>query len=196
MADNIYQVRLQGQSDLPEDVYENVLFYNTNGINDTAQSTCEALRDLYVNLPFLGGVKSVEVRAYPINGGQPVASAGPTARPVIAVQTPHETAICLSYSAEDDPDKAGRRRRGRIFLGPLGGGLVGGERPGPSLRDAVLDFGESLASVGFADSTTWLLFSRLDNSGFKIESIWVDDAWDTQRRRGLKPTLREVRDVQ
>lgn len=196
MADHFYQVRLQGVSDLPEDVYENVLCYSTDGLASSVQANCNEIRDKYVNLPFLAGVKSVEVRAYNVGGGQPVASAGPTARTALSVQLPHEVAICLSYSAEDDPDQAGRRRRGRIFLGPLGSGSAGGERPGATLRDQVLDFGESLAQVGVASAATWLLFSRLDNSGFKIESIWVDDSWDTQRRRGLAPTLREVRDVQ
>jgi hypothetical protein len=70
------------------------------------------------------------------------------------------------------------------------------DRPGSSLREAIRNLGIAFSQIGFAQNTTWLMYSKADNAYAKIESIWVDNAWDTQRRRGLKPTQRNVFDVQ
>lgn len=196
MADYIFQVRLQGTSNLQEDVYENVLCFEVNA-PDTVAGRCDEIKELYRTATFLGGFNSVEVRAYALTGGQPVAASGPTAKTGGATPAlPNEVALCLSYAAVDDPAVSTRRRRGRIFLGPLFGTSAAGVRPNTTLRGLALTFGQSLASVGTAGNTTWKLFSRVDNVTAKIESIWVDDAWDIQRRRGLKPSARDIQDVQ
>jgi hypothetical protein len=40
------------------------------------------------------------------------------------------------------------------------------------------------------------MHSKTEGVFRKIESISVDDAWDIQRRRGLKPLARTRQDVQ
>jgi len=192
-----FQVRLQGTTGLPKDVYENVLFYDVN-LPDTVQGTCDSLKAKYIAANFLGGVNAVEVRAYELTGGQPVAASGPSAKSAVAVTWPHEVAICLSYATVDDVSQSTKRRRGRIYMGPLGGSMPPSDqlRPTATYRNTILDFGTGLASVGTAGNTTWKLFSRADQVAVKIESMWVDDSWDTQRRRGLSPTTRTTRDVQ
>jgi hypothetical protein len=199
MADYMFQVRLQGTSNLPKDVYENVLFYEVIA-PDTVKGTCDELVAKYAgsgagDASFIGGINSVTVRAYPLAGGQPIEESTATTGKV-SLAFPHEVAVCLSYATVDDVAASTPRRRGRIYLGPMG--TSGGDTPRVSaqLRGLVLAFGQSLASVGFADSTTWKLYSRTDLATFKIESIWCDDSWDTQRRRGLAPTLRTAQDVQ
>ena len=199
MALHQFQVRLYGTSGLPEDVFENVLWYEVNA-PDTVQGTCNELRDLYVGsgagqAVMIGGYNKVEVRAYAASGGQPVASAGPTSLTARSPGQPNEMAVCLSYAASDDPQASSARRRGRIYIGPIVGGNTNG-RPSPTVLTQVLAFGQSLAAVGTAGNTTWKLYSRTDGVSAKIESIWVDDAWDVQRRRGLKPSSRQVQDVQ
>jgi hypothetical protein len=199
MADYLFQVRLQGTSNLPKDVYENVLCYSVDG-PDTVKGTCDELAALYAGsatgqATMIGGINSVTVRAYPLAGGQPIEeSTLPSSK--VSLAFPHEVAVCLSYATVDDIAASTPRRRGRIYLGPMG--TTGGEtaRPASALRNLVLAFGQSLASVGFGANTTWKLYSRSDVATFKIESIWCDDAWDTQRRRGLAPTLRTSQDVQ
>jgi len=197
MAVYQFQVRLQGVTGLPKDVYENVLYFET-GAPDTVQGTCDAIKAKYIAANFIGGVNSVEVRAYELTGGQPVASSGPSPKSAVAVSWPHEVAICLSYATVDDVAQSTKRRRGRIYLGPLGGSIPPSDqlRPTATYRNIILDFGTGLAQIGFASNTTWMLYSRVDQVAAKIESMWVDDAWDTQRRRGLSPTTRTVRDVQ
>jgi len=112
---------------------------------------------------------------------------------------PNEVAVCLSYSAADD--SGGRPRfRGRIYL-PITGD---DEIVSPAKVDAVLDFGELLAAVGLAGQVTWMMRSALGTGSptspqpvfRKIESVSCDNAWDTQRRRGLRATYRLRRDVQ
>jgi glycine cleavage system pyridoxal-binding protein P len=69
-------------------------------------------------------------------------------------------------------------------------------RPTSVMTAAVLAFGQSLGSAGNAGGTEWLMFSPTDNVTRKIESISCDNEWDTQRRRGLRATLRTRQDVQ
>ena len=60
----------------------------------------------------------------------------------------------------------------------------------------MLALGQAIAAVGTASNTTWKMHSKTEGTFKKIESISVDDAWDVQRRRGLKPLARTRQDVQ
>jgi hypothetical protein len=195
MAVHRYQARLQGVSGLPQDVYENTFYFDTD-FPDGVEGICDGLSAAYpAHLP-LAGISGFQVRVYELAGGQPVFQKDYPTFAMPGNTGPGEVAICLSYAAVDDPDASTRRRRGRIYLGPLGATPISSPRPNATLIDQVLDFGEAVASIGFASNTTWHLYSATDNVSAKIESIWCDDAWDTQRRRGLAPTARTVRDVQ
>jgi len=37
---------------------------------------------------------------------------------------------------------------------------------------------------------TWVVYSTVDNAMYPVDNGWVDNSWDTQRRRGVKPTAR------
>jgi hypothetical protein len=198
MADFDFQVVLRHVSGLPEDVAINTLHFEVNA-PDTLEGDCDEIKAAYQGLkPVLSNsYPNMTIKVYTpgLNAGGPVfqkdyAFAGGGA------PCPSEVALCLSYATVDNPDASLPRRRGRIYLGPLAANAIGEPRPGPTMRDYVLDLGEALATVGSAGNTTWRMFSKIDNAYAKIESIWCDDAWDTQRRRGLRPTMREVRDVQ
>lgn len=123
---------------------------------------------------------------------------------------PGEVSVCGSYRfggagqyAEDIPagpegpvgnihDAA--RHRGRIFIGPLcyGPGMFTTDgtadlRPSAAVRDVL-----AAACNDLAENTTisWSLWSRTLGLTFAVQSGWVDDAFDTQRRRGAQPTTR------
>jgi hypothetical protein len=195
MATRRYQVRMQGTSGLPEDVYENVLYFDTNSF-DTVEGTCDGIHAAYDAFPRWAGSDGMEIRVYEPEGGQPVFRKEYTFAKGGALQAPAELAICLSYATVDDPDQSTARRRGRIYLGPLATTATDSPRPATAVINDVLNLGEALAQVGFAANTTWHMYSVRDLVSAKIESIWCDDAWDTQRRRGAAPTMRTVRDVQ
>jgi hypothetical protein len=195
MADHRYLVRLQGLTGLPEDVYENTLYYETSAL-DTIEGRCDDIAAAYDAMPLLAGWNGMQIRVYELAGGQPIEQHDYPSAASTGETGPGEVAICLSYATVDDPEASTGRRRGRIYLGPLGAAQVGQHLVSDTQIDAVLDFGELLAGTGFASATTWKMYSPTDNVTAKIESIWCDDAWDTQRRRGLAPTKRIVRDVQ
>jgi hypothetical protein len=195
MPTHRYQVRLQGISGFPQDVYENVLYFDTTAL-DNVEGTCDGISEAYDAMSVLAGWSGLEVRVYELAGGQPIFQKEYPNVQATGASGPGEVALCLSYATVDDPEASTGRRRGRIYLGPLTSGQVSAPRPGPALIEEVLDLGEALASIGFASATTWHMFSKTDNQSIKIESIWCDNAWDTQRRRGLDPTVRTTRDVQ
>jgi len=200
MPDITYAVSLNHQSNLPRDAAVNVLHYSWDA-PDSIEGLADEIKGHYATLaPRINGAyENMTIRAYLPAGGPPLLVKqylqnfnGP--------EGPQEVALCLSYSADDDA--AGTpRRRGRIYL-PFW--ASGGSRPDLAARNAILALGQGLASVGFAGNTTWKMLSRLGDGTplapapvlRKIESISVDDEWDTQRSRGLRATLRTRQDVQ
>lgn len=193
------QVILQGDSGLPEDRFINTLHFAQD---DFSESNCQELVTKYQTFvtTYIGGISAsghaIKCYAPGVNPGGPYRTYEFTLTGTTGASAPTEIAICLSYATVDDPDSSTPRRRGRIYLGPLRTSAANVARPAQTLRDAVLALGQGIAQVGDGTESTWVMYSQTDNSYHKIESIWVDDAWDTQRRRGLKPTARTVQDVQ
>lgn len=199
MANYDVNVILKHQSNLPEDHYVNTLHLDVNA-PDTLQGLCDDINAAYfvMNSAFSSEINGMDIKVY-TPGPNP---SGPVFQKSYANMTggtgagPSEIACCLSYATVDNPDNSLPRRRGRIYIGPFVGSHLSNSRPPANLRGAILTLGQGIGSAGNAGNTTWLMKSVADNSYHKIESIWVDDAWDVQRRRGLAPTLREVQDVQ
>lgn len=191
MAHNRFAVALHNLSALPRDDSINVLYYDING-PDTHGGDMDEIAAAYVSIRTLlnSSYSGLTIKAYDDGPGFPK-----EIRNYACVCTgglcPTEVALCLSYSA-DDAAAGTPRRRGRIYL-PW---FAGSNRPPVGHQTALLNFGELLAQVGLAGNTTWKLYSRADAAYKKIESISVDDEWDTQRRRGMRSTLRTRRDVQ
>jgi hypothetical protein len=199
MAHHLFQVALHNNSGLPRDDSVNVLFFDVNfpdtliGVMDDVAAAYSALGPK-IQVTFQG----MTVKAYAPAGGAPQEvknyAFGGGANPC-----PTEVALCLSYSATDNAAGA-PRFRGRIYL-PLSGASV---RPLEAQRTALLAFGQSLGSAGNAGNATWKMLSRVGTGTpaapvptfRKIESISVDDEWDTQRRRGMRALTRTRQDVQ
>lgn len=197
MANYDVHVVLEHTNGLPQDNYLNVLHYEVNA-PDTLEGTSDDINAAYqllaAVLPNTIGGMTIKWYDPGLNPGGPTYQKAYPAFAGNSSPGPAEIALCLSYATTDDPDASLPRRRGRIYCGPIAGAT--GERPAPSLIDLILDFGELLGSAGNAGNTTWVMYSRMDSTYAKIESIWCDDAWDTQRRRGIAPSSRTFRDVQ
>lgn len=181
------------QTNFGRDDSVNVLYFDKQAGVFTDQGLANAVAGVYTdnkayfNSAYGGGMT---VKVYDVGGGAPT-FAGNYPYAAEGPGGPTEVALCLSYSADDDA-AGSPTRRGRIYL-PI---IATAYRPNLATRNAVLDMGEDFASVGVGQNTTWMLRSEKNNSYLKIESISVDDAWDTQRRRGVRPTGRTRRDVQ
>jgi hypothetical protein len=73
------------------------------------------------------------------------------------------------------------------------------DRPTGAIRTALLELATRLGDVGGGD-IDWCVYSptqfaisgSLGPSFEPVKHVWVDDAWDTQRSRGLEPTMRSA----
>lgn len=103
---------------------------------------------------------------------------------------PGEVACCLSYYATVNQP----RSRGRVYIGPLDEGASNTSgifpRPDSSLVDGLVDRAEYL--LGAPNNLTWVLISQADAAAKVITNGWVDNAFDTQRRRGVASDGRTV----
>lgn len=103
---------------------------------------------------------------------------------------PAEVALCLSYFAGENSV----RRRGRIYLGPLIGDVVdvdattGRAFVGEPMRRTIARSAQGL--INAPGNPSWAVYSRVDNVARLVTGGWVDDAFDTQRRRGERPVVR------
>lgn len=157
-------------------------------------------------------------RAYNPAGGSPIAQAtwAGFAAAGVAGALPGEVACCLSMNADlvnvpeeapDDadadlaPERPASRRRGRIYFGPLTSQALSGsvpERPNAVLKNILLGLGKSLAQptnpVLTALNTGLVVRSDSGFAGaaYPVIRVSVDDAFDVQRRRGVKPTAKVV----
>jgi hypothetical protein len=125
--------------------------------------------------------------------------------PVSGFPMPSEVAICLSFHGTFGADQefAGGTRpksrdRGRIYFGPLVGSALVVNTEGttnrpivaPNVRAALLSNAlDHLMAPGSGISQ--VVWSRRAGSVNPVEGYSVDDAFDTQRRRGERPTVRQ-----
>lgn len=180
---------------LPEDVFENVLYYDVSTSEGILQTVADGLIAAYGAWGFHAGIQGAEVRAYamPASGPPDYQKDYPSYIHSVT-QGPSEVALCLSYATTDAWEGTSARRRGRIFLGPLQASDMGIPRPTTPLLPATLVLGQALYDVGGTEAM-WMMWSPTDQVAAPIEVVSVDNAWDTQRRRGLAPTSRSVANV-
>lgn len=108
-----------------------------------------------------------------------------------AFDLPPEVALCVSYKNNTNNSVLRARRRGRIYLSGWGEAQNTTGRPNAGLPAALAGaFKTYCDSVNLIGTLTACIYSRVQDITNEIEEVWVDNAWDTQRRRGEKPTVR------
>jgi len=119
---------------------------------------------------------------------------------VLTLQTPH------AGIPEDTPGgppgpkgdtHPAARRRGRIYIGPLNVAAVGtgvnGVGIAAGVRTAICAAAGTLVTDSNAvlgGTSYWGIWSRKNVAIYGITGGWMDDGFDTQRRRGIKATNR------
>lgn len=109
-----------------------------------------------------------------------------------SVALPTEVALCASFQAAPTAGVEQARRRNRFYVGGFGtnaiytGGLV--------TANCYNDMARSLRDLKLAGdaAASWEMkgYSPTDGTSFGIHKVWVDNAFDTQRRRGVSATAR------
>lgn len=127
---------------------------------------------------------------------------GPFSVPPGATNLPSECACCMSYAAPAISGLPVARRRGRIYLGPLNDRATADDpdtaecRVDDVFRFAVMNAAVTLKADMFAAAGhVWSMYSPTSDDMLIINRVWSDNAWDTQRRRGIDPTSRLTVDL-
>lgn len=98
------------------------------------------------------------------------------------------------------PDRPRARHTGKIYVGPFTTPMLldvsGVSRPQPMLITRLLDSVEHVQIRALADADARLaVWSRADQLMRGVTDAQVDNAWDTQRRRGQDSTSRTTRAI-
>jgi len=110
---------------------------------------------------------------------------------------PADVALCLSYRGSLEQGLDPKNRRGRLYIGPLSLGSIqtsanGSDAlPNEALRIAMREAAKRLLDL---TSIRWQLWSPTTLNFVDLTHAWIDDQFDTQRRRGVKPTSRLTAD--
>jgi hypothetical protein len=109
-----------------------------------------------------------------------------------AVDMPMEVALCVSYYASAATTIPRARRRGRIYISGWSETSNGAGRPvagaTADLLDAFTDYAVACDALTNLYAGVW---SRTNGAVYEIDTAWVDNEWDTQRRRGGQSTSRD-----
>jgi len=117
---------------------------------------------------------------------------------------PAEVSLCLSVHADltgiaevaPGGTRPRARRRGRIYLGPWAGdansynAARSTSLPASALTNTIINAAHDLLTSLIAQGIYWAVASAADFIARQIVGGYVDDAWDTQRRRGEDPQFR------
>lgn len=194
-------------TDPPKDYTSNVLYFFADGTIGDAnyQNLAEAVSNLW---HIDGGLtttwgpfanRSHEVRVYSMADALPRPIRGQKTYTAQFPQTgninPRQIALVLSYYG----DRNLPRTRGRIYIGPwdtLEGNID--ERPHDNHLAITIDLGHKLQAVNGSTTEGWqhCVYSKhTPTSELAVAHYWVNDVWDTQRRRSPKETKRVHYDV-
>jgi len=106
---------------------------------------------------------------------------------------PSEVSLVLSFQGIRQAGFPQARRRGRIYIGPLDTSGMDDQRPlatfVTNLANAGATFKSNIQAIT-GGQHNWAIWSSVDQECVDVANGWVDNAWDTQRRRGLRATSR------
>lgn len=128
--------------------------------------------------------------------GPPIHSKPFTFGPAYATQSlPLEVALVQSFQGVKVSSMPQSRRRGRNYLGPFCSQAMGAEaglpRPSGEIVACIAAAAERLANeVIDNDIGEWCVWSRSTGLFVPVANGWINNEWDTQRRREAKETDR------
>lgn len=220
------QVTIPMDSGIPADAAVNVWsFRNTEAASDPATDAAliqgrldgfySAISGLYSSRCQLTGTR---IKVYNFADPQPRVpilddAVSVTADITTNMDFPPEVAMCLSFKGAAVSGVNARRRRGRVYLGPLQSSTTTDYHEVLAANiTTVMSAADTHLAVA-ADPVQWCVYSpythhdvpvgveldpdvhpevptRLVLAFTPVATYWMDNAWDTQRRRGTKATSR------
>ena len=199
----------QGPSGLPEDVFVNTWYFR----NDDALATPEVVGSAIQSVlaAFYGAVNgsatsaltafmsdvlgSALLKIYDLGQALPRYPVYESDTLIVPTSTsgqlPREVSVVGSFYSARGP-----RRRGRHYLGPLvtsameQSGTLERAVPSSALTTAIRE--SYLNVLNTSENVTWAQVSTTYGEANPVLGGWIDNAFDTQRRRGGAPTSRVV----
>lgn len=199
--DVMCRVTLRTTSAIPADYVQNQ-FCVTTGVSEDLEvdDIVTALKDFYDEVAgyvLATGIATTGhmVKFYALPGIEPnypfAERTFDLASPSTGTVLPTEVCIAVSFQGSRAAGFPQARRRGRIFLPYVNSISNVSGRPGSTARTAIAAAASALAGdIGALPSHRWAVWSTVDQEAVVVEDGWVDDAFDTQRRRGLAVTSR------
>lgn len=215
MADKLMRavVTIPLTGGVPEDFITNTFYFDGDDGNSDAEyftAVQTLLTDFYQAIDEPVFPASVDtpatVKIYDMRDPEPRLPEGTfniALDPTASAPFPGEVALCLSFQAAQVSGVNPARRRGRVYIGPInstGADVVSGQnRPNSAIIDALCDAAAAMENgepmtVG---SVKWAVYSPTTDASSSIDDAfndvvdgWVDNSWDTQRRRGTDPSSR------
>jgi hypothetical protein len=205
MPEMLVQVAVPYTSAIPEDVSVNNWSFTVASLSESNYEQVGTALGLFYAaiLPFYSNVLnfgSVNLRFYARDDQKPRVprvdvttgfGTGNTANGL-----PEEVASCLSFQGNQQSGFQQARRRGRLFLGPLNrtnaieSDSLGRARPSSAFRTNVRVGYEALRGALTTSGNNHVVWSDVNQQGYVVTSAWMDNAFDTQRRRGVRPTFK------
>lgn len=204
-GDYLAQVELRTQTGIPADNIINTFAFQWVGSGSPDFETLVSLlsafyaemgTDVFSNV-LSQGTGAHQVKIYDLTD--------PSPRPPVHIGTftrsggtnplPTEVAICASFQGIQEAGYSQARRRGRVFIGPLRqatitAGTDGYPRISNATLTAIADACSDLQANASAVDWAWCVWSRADDELYIVNNGWVEDEFDTQRRRGPGPLTR------
>jgi hypothetical protein len=208
-----HQVTYECITGLPEDRFINVLHSNSADDADAVDFATDFVATFgtvqtgqthgateYLGPAVSRAVDAGHVEIYDLSDPEPRVAVASVPFTVLAntgsdVPLPRETSICLSFQANPMSGVPQARRRGRIFFGPLAlvacssDTATGDQQPAEVFLD---DLEIALTEFLALRNGEWVVYSRVLGTGAVVSNGWIDDALDTQRRRGQRPASRRL----
>lgn len=194
-------VIIKAVSNLIEDASTNTYHFDADAVGDLAavntqlQLAYQTMRTHYSNLMAQNGH---EIKWYRLSDAKPRApvridtfnfTTSPSGLPL-----PTEVAMVVSFQGAKSSGQPQARRRGRVFFGPMPTTASDGTAfiAAGTRTAAVNAFGTLLDASQAAATWKWAVFSTVNGTGVPVDNGWVENAFDTQRRRGRIATIRTV----
>lgn len=113
-----------------------------------------------------------------------------------ATSLPTEVALCMSFQQFKAAGEIQRRKRGRVYLGPFVTNANQGTtaQPDSTFHTQIRNAAQAFLTASRASLANWQWVVISEATGvvvpYQVDEGWVDNAWDTQRRRGKISTSR------
>jgi hypothetical protein len=186
------QCSFQMDSGLPRDAVQINPVFNIQsaGGADPVGLTSDLATALNAKLVTWTTATKLTVKSYDVEEAKPRYPKATEVRSSTIIRNspiPREVALCLSFYA----DHPSGRRRGRLYVPASLWTPTGaiGVRPTTGDRDTVKQLVPIFTGLG-GINVDWGIWSERDHAFHKATDYWIDDEWDTQRRRGLRATVR------